>query len=73
MTRGSTATGKFHWSASNFSQAASDIDLQMEGPTHEPILHAQLADGGGGTHEDRVNLADCIKNENGELRFMDCF
>ncbi|KAJ5091285.1 hypothetical protein NUU61_006155 [Penicillium alfredii] len=65
--------GKFAWSAENFSSSASDVNLQFEGPTHEPILHAQLCDGNGARHEDRVNLADCIKNEDGHLRFMDCF
>ena len=73
LTRGSAATGKFKWSASNFSQAASDVDLQLEGPTHEPILRAQLNDGDGDMHDACVNLADCVKNENGELHFMDCF
>jgi len=65
--------GKFAWSAENFADHASGVDLQLEGPTHEPILHAQLSDGIGGFREDKVNLADCIKNEDGHLRFMQCF
>lgn len=65
--------GRFVWSAENFSHNASDIDLQMEGPTHEPILHAQLSDDSGSMRTDKVNLADCIKNEDGHLCFMDCF
>lgn len=47
--------------------------LELEGPTHEPMLHAALDDDEGGQHMDVVNLADCIKNENGRLRYMDCF
>lgn len=65
--------GKFAWSAESFSDHASDVILKLEGPTHEPILHASLEDDEGGQHVDVVNLADCIKNENGRLRFMDCF
>lgn len=65
--------GKFAWSADGFSDHASDVNLKLEGPTHEPMLHAQLDDEEGGQHMDVVNLADCIKNENGRLRFMDCF
>ncbi|KAJ5682815.1 hypothetical protein N7462_005980 [Penicillium macrosclerotiorum] len=65
--------GKFAWSAENFSDAASDVHLEMEGQPSQPILHAQLGDGDGAHHEDCVNLADCIKNEDGHLRFMDCF
>ena len=65
--------GKFAWSAENFSENAASVDLQLEGPTHEPVLRAQLSDNDGTHHEDCVNLADCIKNEDGRLRFMDCF
>ncbi|KAJ5161892.1 hypothetical protein N7492_007284 [Penicillium capsulatum] len=65
--------GKFAWSAENFSESASSVDLQLEGETHEPMLRAELKDGDGARHRDCVNLADCIKNENGHLRFMDCF
>ncbi|KAJ5578564.1 uncharacterized protein N7459_007528 [Penicillium hispanicum] len=65
--------GKLTWSAEKFSEQADDVDLQLEGPTHEPMLHAQLRDGDGGQHADSVNLADCIKNEDGRLRYMDCF
>ncbi|KAJ5948157.1 hypothetical protein N7466_001172 [Penicillium verhagenii] len=65
--------GKFAWSAEGFSDHAADINLKLEGPTHEPMLHAALDDEEGGQHFDVVNLGDCIKNENGRLRFMDCF
>ena len=65
--------GKLAWSAGNFSQVAEDINLQLEGETHEPILHASLRDDSGDLHESCVNLAECIKNEDGHLRFMDCF
>ncbi|KAJ5625021.1 hypothetical protein N7510_001330 [Penicillium lagena] len=68
-----TKKGKFTWSAENFADHAAGVELQLEGPTHEPILHARLNDGTGGCREDKVNLADCIKNEDGHLRYMDCF
>ncbi|KAJ5167317.1 uncharacterized protein N7482_006098 [Penicillium canariense] len=66
--------GKFTWSAENFSDGAANVHLEWEGDTKpkKPILHAELADGND-YHEDCVNLADCIKNEDGHLRFMDCF
>ena len=66
-------TGKFAWGCGNFSQKASDANLQFEGPTNEPILHAQLDNDEGVRREECVNLAECIKNEEGHLRFMDCF
>lgn len=65
--------GQFAWGCQNFSTHSSDVDLQMEGPTHEPVLHAQLDDGVGNIQACQVNLAACIKNEDGHLRFMECF
>ncbi|KAJ5764997.1 hypothetical protein N7520_004556 [Penicillium odoratum] len=65
--------GQFAWSVEGFSDHASDVILELEGPTHEPMLHASLDDEGGIQHVDVVNLADCIKNENGHLRYMGCF
>ncbi|KAJ5089276.1 hypothetical protein N7532_007960 [Penicillium argentinense] len=66
--------GKFAWSAENFTDDASDINLQWEGPDREPFLHAQLKNyENGSKNEDCVNLAACIKNEDGHLRYMDCF
>lgn len=70
LTRGSA--GKFKWSAENFSGSASNITLVQEGPMHEPILHVQLDDGDG-PYDEYVNLAYCIKNEDGKLKYMDCF
>jgi hypothetical protein len=67
-----TGLGKLAWSAENLSRSASVVSLEQEGPMHEPILHAQLNDGDG-PHEDTVNLADCIKNEDGQLKYMGCF
>ncbi|KAJ5204826.1 uncharacterized protein N7498_005705 [Penicillium cinerascens] len=67
-----TVKGKFKWSAENFSGSASDIYLEQEGPMYEPILHVQLDDGDG-PYDDYVNLAYCIKNEDGKLKYMDCF
>ncbi|KAJ5126730.1 hypothetical protein N7448_007509 [Penicillium atrosanguineum] len=64
--------GKFKWSAENFSGSASDVTLEQDGPEHNPILRARL-DSGNGPQEDVVNLADCIKNEDGKLKYMDCF
>ncbi|CAI7584616.1 hypothetical protein N7509_011025 [Penicillium cosmopolitanum] len=65
--------GKFAWSAENFTEDAADVILKWDGPNHEPMLHAQLEDEGGMHNEDTVNLAACIKNEDGHLRYMDCF
>jgi len=65
--------GQLVWGCQDFSAHSTDIDLQLEGPTNEPILHAQLDDGIGNTQEGEVNLASCIKNEDGRLRFQGCF
>ncbi|KAJ6110995.1 hypothetical protein N7486_003230 [Penicillium sp. IBT 16267x] len=73
VTNGVFLEGKFAWSAEGFSDQASDVILKLEGATLEPMLHASLDDDEGGHHMDVVNLADCIKNENGRLRYMDCF
>lgn len=64
--------GKLKWSAKDFSSSASNVTLEQEGPEHIPLLHARLDDGNG-PHEDVVNLADCIKNEDGNLKYMGCF
>lgn len=37
------------------------------------MLHAQLDDGEGNIRGSQVNLGDCIKNEDGQLSFMECF
>jgi hypothetical protein len=66
-------TGQFAWGSHNFSAHATDVDLQLEGPTHEPVLHAHIDDGIGNIQDCEVNLAACIKNEDGNLRFMECF
>ncbi|KAJ5221885.1 uncharacterized protein N7469_010772 [Penicillium citrinum] len=68
-----TRKGKFAWSAENFTDDAAEVNLIWDGPDREPMLHAQLRDEDGMQHEDRVNLAGCIKNEDGRLRYMDCF
>lgn len=65
--------GEFAWGCTDFSTHCTDVDLQLEGPANEPMLHAQLDDGVGNLHESAVNLASCIKNEDGHLRFMECF
>jgi hypothetical protein len=65
--------GKLTWSRENFSDSVTDVDLRMEGPNNEPILHAQLDDGEGNICSDELNLSSCIKNEDGHLRYMQCF
>jgi hypothetical protein len=45
----------------------------MDGPNGEPLLHAQLDDGEGHICSDELNLGTCIKNEDGHLRYMQCF
>jgi hypothetical protein len=66
--------GKLTWGIKDFSESANDIHLEWEGDTKpkNPILHAELMDGEE-NHDSCVNLADCIKNEDGRLRFMECF
>lgn len=67
-------TGKLAWGSPDFSKSADNIHLEWEGDSKpkNPILHAELMDGNE-NHESCVNLADCIKNEDGHLRFMECF
>ena len=68
-------TDKLVWGQRNFTKSADNIHLEWErgdGKMKEPILHAELMDGQE-NHDSWVNLADCIKNEDGSLRFMDCF
>ncbi|KAJ5676710.1 uncharacterized protein N7477_002343 [Penicillium maclennaniae] len=67
-----TVKGKFKWSAENFSSSAANVTLEQDNPEHNPLLHARLHDGEG-LHEEVVNLADCIKNEDGKLKYMGCF
>ncbi|OOQ87743.1 cyanovirin-N [Penicillium brasilianum] len=66
--------GKLTWGAKDFSQSADDIHLEWEGDSKpkNPILHAKVMDGDE-DHESCVNLAECIKNEDGHLWFMECF
>lgn len=73
LTRVRATAGEFRWGSSNFSADTSDVNLQLEGETNEPILRARMSGEGGTKHESRVNLGDCIKNENGHLQFMECF
>ncbi|CAG8004967.1 unnamed protein product [Penicillium salamii] len=68
-----TKKGQFAWGCTGFSTHSSDIDSQLEGPTNEPMLRAQLDDGIGTSRESEVNLGACIKNEDGHLCFMECF
>ncbi|CAG7918935.1 unnamed protein product [Penicillium olsonii] len=68
-----TKKGQFAWGCTDFSTHSADVDLHLEGPTNEPMLHAHLDDGTGNMQDSEVNLASCIKNIDGNLRFMDCF
>ena len=69
--------GKLKWGGHDFTQSADNIHLEWEGEIQpqNPILHAnvQVDPQGVESSESSVNLADCIKNEDGQLRFMDCF
>ncbi|KAJ5491330.1 hypothetical protein N7539_002897 [Penicillium diatomitis] len=74
----SSSSGKLTWSGHNFTQAAENIHLEWEGDSkpQNPILHADVYTDpavGAESSASCVNLADCIKNEDGHLRFMDCF
>lgn len=74
LINGPEIIGKFKWSAKDFSKSAANVDLEMEGPSPpQPILYAELDDGNGGHNKEKVNLADCIKNEDGHLSYMQCF
>lgn len=68
-----SSIGKLTWGAKDFSQSADHVHLEWEGETmpKNPILHAEWI--GDENHESSVNLAECIKNEDGHVRFMDCF
>lgn len=68
-----TFLGEFAWGYKDFSASSHDVNLELEGPTNEPMLHAKVDDGVGHLRESEVNLAGCIKNIDGNLRFMDCF
>ncbi|CAG7941834.1 unnamed protein product [Penicillium nalgiovense] len=65
--------GQLAWGSNNFSKNSRDVNFQLEGPENNPMLHAQLEDGEGNVRESQMNLADCIKNEDGHLSFMECF
>ncbi|KAJ5359291.1 uncharacterized protein N7496_011704 [Penicillium cataractarum] len=66
--------GKLAWGSQDFSKSADNVHLEWEGDCKpkNPILYAELMDGNE-NHNSCVNLADCIKNEDGHLRFMECF
>ena len=68
-----TFLGEFAWGYKDFSASSQDVNLELDGPTNEPMLHAKVDDGVGHLRESEVNLAGCIKNIDGNLRFMDCF
>ncbi|KAJ5788988.1 uncharacterized protein N7518_005999 [Penicillium psychrosexuale] len=65
--------GRLAWGAHDFSKCARDVELKLEGPENNPILHAKFDDGQGNVQESEVNLADCIKNIDGRLNYMECF
>ncbi|KAJ6137281.1 Cyanovirin-N family protein [Penicillium samsonianum] len=65
--------GQLAWGSHDFSKSSRDVDFKLEGPENDPMLHAQLDDGQGNVQESQVNLGHCIKNEDGHLRFMECF
>lgn len=65
--------GQLAWGSHDFSKSSHDVNFQLEGPENNPILHAQLEDNEGHVRESQMNLADCIKNEDGHLSFMECF
>ncbi|KGO74083.1 Cyanovirin-N [Penicillium italicum] len=65
--------GLLAWGSHGFSKISRDVGFKLEGPDNDPMLHAQLDDGEGNIRESKLNLGDCIKNENGHLRFMECF
>ncbi|CAI7627588.1 unnamed protein product [Penicillium palitans] len=64
--------GQLAWGSHDFSKSSRNVNFKLEGPDNEPMLHAQLDDGGN-IQDSQVNLRDCIKNEDGQLSFMECF
>ncbi|OQD62875.1 hypothetical protein PENPOL_c011G01204 [Penicillium polonicum] len=65
--------GQLAWGSHDFLKSSRNVDFKLEGPDNEPMLHAQLDDGEGNIQDSQVNLGDCIKNEDGQLSFMECF
>ncbi|KAJ5816097.1 hypothetical protein N7447_008330 [Penicillium robsamsonii] len=65
--------GQFSWGDRDFSKSSRDVVFKLDGRDNEPMLHAQLDDGSGNIQESQVNLAHCIKNDDGHLSFMECF
>ncbi|KAJ5211044.1 Cyanovirin-N [Penicillium cf. griseofulvum] len=65
--------GQLAWGDHEFSKKSQDVSFQLEGPNNDPMLYAQVDAGDGGTQESTVNLATCIKNEDGKLCFLECF
>ncbi|CRL29625.1 Cyanovirin-N [Penicillium camemberti] len=65
--------GQLAWGSHDFSKSSRNVNFKLEGPDNEPMLHAQLDDGEGNIQGSQVNLGDCIKNEDGQLSFMECF
>ncbi|KAJ5774939.1 hypothetical protein N7457_009835 [Penicillium paradoxum] len=65
--------GDFAWGEQNFSDRARNVDFRLEGPNNEPVLYAELEDDEGKSHQRHLNLGACIKNEDGQLHFMQCF
>ncbi|CAI7671646.1 unnamed protein product [Penicillium discolor] len=65
--------GQLAWGSHDLSKSARNVDFKLEGRSNEPMLHAQLDDGEGNIQDSQVNLGGCIKNEDGQLNFMECF
>ncbi|CAI7607013.1 unnamed protein product [Penicillium glandicola] len=65
--------GEFVWGSQNFSESAHDVDLKIEGPDDEPVLHAHFDSEDGKIQKSQVKLGCCIKNEDGHLSYMQCF
>ncbi|KAJ5970344.1 uncharacterized protein N7479_000262 [Penicillium vulpinum] len=65
--------GQLAWGERGFSKSSRKVEFKLEGPNEDPVLHAQLDDGEGNVNDSKVNLGSCIKNEDGQLSFMECF
>ncbi|BDD57751.1 hypothetical protein MAP00_003095 [Monascus purpureus] len=63
--------GKFIWGRTSFAESASQIHLSLEGNEGIPFLHAQLNDRHGSQQSASINLMERIRNENGQLSYLE--
>lgn len=61
--------GSFQWDGVSFSETAEGVHFDIEGESNVPVLRAQLRNGEGDYVDANVNLAERIRNGNGQFQF----